>query len=287
MGGSNFSAARSYSPQSSSRSSLGGGGGYSSYGPSVTRIAPSVGVGVGVPSFFVPFGGYGYGYGYPAPASGGFFSLLFTLVAAVVLFQVVSSFFGGDDGYEVGGERVAVGKLQVALLGNARDLQRDLDRIASRADTSSPEGLHYVLQEAVLSLQRNPDYWVYGSSKVEYERGYDEAEALFNEQSLDERSKFRQETLSNVAGDTLTKTFNKQGDGDTELIVVTILVAAETSLKLPKINGREDLRTALNRVGSVPEQSIVAVEVLWTPQDPGDYYTRNEVMADYPELAVL
>lgn len=37
-------------------------------------------------------------------------------------------------------------KLQVGLLGTARSMQRDLDRIASRADTSSPSGLHYVLQ---------------------------------------------------------------------------------------------------------------------------------------------
>lgn len=111
----------------------------------------------------------------------------------------------GGDALEVGGERVAVGKLQVALLGSARELQTDLDRIADRADTSTTEGLHYVLQETVLALQRNPDYWVYGASELQFERGYDEAEAVFNELSLDERSKFRSETLSNFAGDSRSK----------------------------------------------------------------------------------
>ena len=43
-------------------------------------------------------------------------------------------------------ERVSVVKLQVGLLGTARSMQRDLDRIAGRADTSNPSGLHYVLQ---------------------------------------------------------------------------------------------------------------------------------------------
>lgn len=47
-----------------------------------------------------------------------------------------------------GGERVTVSKLQVGLLGSARQLQRDLDRIAGRADTNTPSGLHYVLQGA-------------------------------------------------------------------------------------------------------------------------------------------
>lgn len=51
-----------------------------------------------------------------------------------------------------GGEKVAVAKLQVALLGSARSLQRQLDRLADRADTTTPEGLHYVLQGARLAL---------------------------------------------------------------------------------------------------------------------------------------
>ena len=46
---------------------------------------------------------------------------------------------------------MAVAKLQVALLGSARSLQRQLDRLADRADTTTPEGLHYVLQGARLA----------------------------------------------------------------------------------------------------------------------------------------
>jgi uncharacterized membrane protein len=41
---------------------------------------------------------------------------------------------------------VTVGKVQVGLLANARELQQDLERIADRADTDSPEGLHYIMQ---------------------------------------------------------------------------------------------------------------------------------------------
>ena len=43
---------------------------------------------------------------------------------------------------------MSVAKLQVALLGSARSLQRQLDRLADRADTTTPEGLHFVLQGA-------------------------------------------------------------------------------------------------------------------------------------------
>lgn len=41
-------------------------------------------------------------------------------------------------------------------------LKRDLERIAGRANTSDSEGLHFVLQETVLSLLRNPELCVYG-----------------------------------------------------------------------------------------------------------------------------
>ena len=47
---------------------------------------------------------------------------------------------------DAGSDRVSVVKLQVGLLGTARSMQRDLERIASRADTTGPSGLHYVLQ---------------------------------------------------------------------------------------------------------------------------------------------
>ena len=106
------------------------------------------------------FGGYGYGYG---GGGGG----LGTVVALGVLIAVGQRLLRGGGGGpllgELGGDAVGVAKVQVGLLGSARDLQRDLDRIATRADTNSADGLHYVLEETVLALLRAPEYWVYGT----------------------------------------------------------------------------------------------------------------------------
>jgi uncharacterized membrane protein len=55
---------------------------------------------------------------------------------------------GGSSG------RVTVAKLQVGLLASARGLQRDLDRIAGKADTSTPAGLHFVLQGKTMRRER-------------------------------------------------------------------------------------------------------------------------------------
>ena len=70
---------------------------------------------------------------------------LFAFVAVTILSSLVNNRADDDDGAGAG-NKVAVAKLQVGLLGSARSLQRDLDRIAGKADTSTPAGLHFVLQ---------------------------------------------------------------------------------------------------------------------------------------------
>lgn len=75
-----------------------------------------------------------------------------------------------------------------------------------------------------------------------------------------ERGKFQAETLVNVAG----RTKNAGGGsgqwgaqpGQNELIVVTILVAAEAGVKMPPINSREELRTALSRLGALRADQV-------------------------------
>ncbi|BDA41463.1 hypothetical protein COCOBI_02-2430 [Coccomyxa sp. Obi] len=298
VGGSSFSAARSYSSSGSSSQSYGNGGSYRSgsglgasssrsYAPSVSR-GSSVSFGWGL----VPFGGYGYGYGYGygggLQSYGGGFNLgsllLYGIIAAVAVSALSSFFNNSTDDYV--GERVTVAKLQVGLLGSARTLQKQLDRIASRADTNSPSGLHYILQETVLQLVRNPEYVQYGATVVSNQRDLDRGEAKFNEMSVEERSKFKEETLVNVGGRTRRQRYSRGagGDGVPEYIVVTILVAANGKLDLPKVTNQDQLVKALNKLAAIREDQVMAVEVLWTPEDEDDTYSRDEMLLDYPSL---
>lgn len=245
--------------------------------------------------FFSPFG-FGFGYGYPM-GGGGLMSLLFWGVFAAIIVQVLRGSLSGDNdddrqGYIGGGSygKLSVAKVQVGLLSNARALQRDLERIASRADTSTPRGLHYVLQETVLALMRNPDYCVYGFAKSGIEDSPEAAEARFNKLSLEERGKFQKETRVNVGGIVNKSTLggsSSLASSVGELIVVTILVAAEGKVRLPKANSRSQLKDALSTLGSIPAEDIYAVEVLWTPEEEGDYFTTEDLAYDYPMLNTL
>ena len=282
MGGSSFRAAapsRSYSSPSSSYSSSS----TMSTGPSMTSrsmIAPTI---------FVPMGGYGAGMGY---GFGNIVSVAFIAIILMAFLDNIKNMFGGD-GIQLGGDAIAVVKVQIGLLGMARDLQLDLEKIADKADTSTTEGLHYVLEETVLALLRNPEYCVYGYATSASARGPEEAEDTFNEFSMDERGKLAEETLVNVNSRKRSSSSNAAGkDGDTdgginEYILVTIIAACDGGLKLPAVTDSAELRTALKRVGAIRADALQAVEVIWTPQEEGDTLTEEELLADYPTLNVL
>ena len=54
---------------------------------------------------------------------------------------------GGQKGY-------SVAQIQLGLLGSARLVQRDLDKIAMSADTNSRNGLYSLMQDSVIALIR-------------------------------------------------------------------------------------------------------------------------------------
>eukprot|EP00854_Cymbomonas_tetramitiformis_P002026 gene2026-2717_t len=231
-----------------------------------------------------------------APFSG-LFPILMAAFVAVVALGMFQNLFGGgsereDDGagyYDGDDEGMSVIRVQVGLLGIARDLQLDLERIAERADTDTEEGLHYILTETVLSLLRNPQYWAYGNSGSASTSSPDEAEERFGTMSMEERGKFREETLVNVdsrrrQSEAMTRDESK---GPNEFIVVTLLAAVDGAMRMPQVSGAEEMRSALTRLGGVRVDQVAAVEVLWTPQDVNDSMTSDELVRDYPKLVPL
>jgi uncharacterized membrane protein len=183
------------------------------------------------------------------------------------------------------------------LLAQARGLQSELNQIAEKADTNTPEGRAEILQEASLALLRHPEYWVYAGGGTQQAK-LNAAESQFNRLSLAERSKFSEETLSNV-NNQLKSVLAKELPGDVdsptrlisegpgEYIIVTLLAATLGKWDIPQINSADDLRQALRQVGSLPGEQVLAIEVLWTPQAEGDTLTSDDLFAEYPDLKLV
>jgi uncharacterized membrane protein len=282
IGGGSFRApSRTYAPPSRTYAPPGGGYGYYPGG------------GFGFP-FVFPFFGIGGG------AFGGLFTILIFFAVANFLLQSFRRAAGGDESVEgySANPKVSIAKLQVGLLSEARELQTDLNRIAETANTNSSEGLAQVLQETSLALLRHPEYWAYAGGEAQQTR-LEAAEAQFNRLALAERSKLAKETLSNVggrqikpadvagtlpAGETAGALAN-QAPG--EYIVATLLVAAQGNLQLPTVRSSEDLRQAIQQIGGVSAERLLALEVLWEPQAEGDTLTAEELIAEYPDLRLV
>jgi len=275
IGGGSFRApSRSYSAPS--RTYRGGG-----YG---------VGGGLGFP-FLLPFFGFGGGFG-------GLFTILIFVAIANFLVQTMRRLGDGDTETLASGSsnpKASVSQVQVGLLADARSLQTDLDRIAQTSDPSTNAGRAQILQETTLSLLRHPEYWVYGSTESSLGR-LDAAEAKFNQFSIAERSKFTEETLSNTnnqirqaesKGALPGEATDELGQASGEYIVVTLVAATLGKLELPTLNNSEDLRRALSQMGSLGEENLLAIEVLWTPQASGDTLSSDDILAAYPNLKLV
>ncbi|MBD2413548.1 hypothetical protein FACHB389_03860 [Nostoc calcicola FACHB-389] len=282
IGGGSFRvpSSRTYTPRTYAPP---GGGGY----------YPGGG-GFGFP-FIIPFWGIGGGFG-------GLFSILIFLAIANFLVQSFRRVSNGETeeaAYSTNSS-VSVTRLQVGLLAQARDLQNELNHIAETADTNSPEGRAEILQEASLALLRHPEYWVYAGGDTQQAR-LNSAEAQFNRLSLAERSKFSEETLTNVnnqlkaalakealpPADELDNPTRLITEGPGEYIIVTLLAATLGKSEMPKINSADDLRQALRQIGSIPGDKLLAIEVLWTPQAEGDTLTSDDVLANYSDLRLV
>ncbi|MDY6783229.1 MAG: DUF1517 domain-containing protein [Cyanobacteriota bacterium] len=253
-------------------------------------------------------GGYGYGRGIGFPfllpffGFGGFGSLFTILIFIAIANFLVNAVRGGSSDGEItsysSNPTVGIARVQVGLLAEARALQGELNELALKADTGTAEGRATVLQEATLALLRHPEYWVYGAAETQQTR-LDSAEVAFNQYALAERSKFSAETLSNynnqlreesgknaiaAAVNDLSSDLQKEGG---EYILVTLVVGATNKLKLPAINDTDDLRQALQQLGGIGSDRLLAVEVLWTPQAEGDILTTNDLLANYPNLKLV
>ncbi|WP_414526510.1 DUF1517 domain-containing protein [Nodularia chucula] len=282
IGGGSFRApsSRTYTP----RTYAPGGGGY----------YPGGG-GFGFP-FLIPFWGIGGGFG-------GLFSILIFFAIANFLMQTFRRVTDNGEGDNVGyssNPSVSVTRLQVGLLAQARGLQSELNKIAESADTNSPQGRAEILQEASLALLRHPEYWVYAGGGTEQVK-LTGAESQFNRLSLAERSKFSEETLSNVnnqlkaalnqdalpTADDIDNPTRLISEGPGEYLIVTLLAATLGKMQIPEINSADDLRQALRLIGGMSGEQLLAIEVLWTPQAEGDTLTTDDILAEYPDLKLV
>jgi uncharacterized membrane protein len=191
---------------------------------------------------------------------------------------------------ELDNDIVTISKLQVALKSSALSLQSELSELTLEADTETAQGLRKLLEEAALALLRNTENWthVLGSSQTIDRR--EEAEIVFTRFSIEERSKFSAETLTNVDGKIRQReVVERDRNAETPAyIVVTLLIGTADDRPLfSQIDSAQAMEEALKKVASMRSDYLMVFELLWSPQVETDTLTEAELATEYADLVAI
>lgn len=187
---------------------------------------------------------------------------------------------------ELSNDVVTVSKLQIALLANARHVQEELTATSNEADLETREGLANFLQQAALTLLQAPEYWSHARTHSQTFPNRSQAAQFFEQLSVEERSKFSQETFRNEEGEIQQRELEPDLEEDPgAYIVVTFLVGTEDDKPLfDEIHSPQDLETALKQIAATTPDYLLIFELLWSPQDPSDSLTYDELLTEYTEM---
>lgn len=233
-------------------------------------------------------GGYGGYYGGSYYGGGAVLWLIVGLMlvggTGLVIWFILKA--GKKGGGELDNDVVTVTELQVGLLAEGRAIQPQLAEIVQQADTETIEGLHAEVQEAVLALLRMPENWSHVRASSQTVKTREEAEKLFSQQSIAERSKYTTETLTNANGKLVQKDFELDPDKDpASYIVVTLLVGtADDKPLFSEVRTTEALKEVLTQLSSLNMDYLLRFELQWTPQVEGDSLTYDEMLMEYPAM---
>ncbi|MBD1897780.1 tRNA (guanosine(37)-N1)-methyltransferase TrmD [Coleofasciculus sp. FACHB-129] len=190
---------------------------------------------------------------------------------------------------ELENDIVTVSTLQIALTAQAGTIQSKLSQLSLTANTQTQEGLMQLLQASVQALLENSECWthVLGSSQTVSSR--EEAETVFNKLSLQERSKFTAETLSNVDGKVTQQQVELDPDEEQPAyIVVTLLIGtADDQPLFENLNSAHTVKLALEKVTAISLDYLMVFELLWSPQVETDALTQEELLSEYRDLVAI
>jgi hypothetical protein len=229
------------------------------------------------------------------------FDMMFVLVA-LFIGGVFVKIMWGEYKDRFGGTRVFGGTselpeadvtvLRVAIDGRARKfIQEALKWIAQQCDTSTKQGRADMLGKVSLLLRNARDAWVYGGASNEPMGSLSNMKQIYDRHVDDARTRFQQETITNVDGKKTTQAVEEQSQRSDEgegLILVTIVIAARNELfTVQKIGTGEDLRKAIEGASFLGPEELVAVDVIWMPAEEGDRMSSIELEARYPKPELI
>lgn len=187
---------------------------------------------------------------------------------------------------ELENDLVTVSKVQVALRASTRRLQAQLSDIGIKANTNTSEGLYDLMQQSVAAVLDCAQDWTHVLASSHTIDTREAAEDLFTQFSVQERSKFSTETLSNVDGQLKRQPIPLPDPNEKPAyIVVTFLVGTADDRPLfGEVRSAAALRSVLVDIQNLRSPYLMVFELLWTPQDMMDVLTEEDLATEFGDL---
>mmetsp|Transcript_65168 Transcript_65168/g.149308 ORF Transcript_65168/g.149308 Transcript_65168/m.149308 type:complete len:195 (-) Transcript_65168:37-621(-) len=176
-------------------------------------------------------------------------------------------------------------KLQVGMQYTPTILD-GLNKLSETCDTSTDQGLHQLLLDMVLLLQRNEANWRYAHVERALSSSEDEgreAGATLQRWGVEGQSKW---------GDGQDYSDKNTPQGVTEYVVVTMLVSCYGIVCAGdgdevKIRNSTDLKKVVTAISGVQVDELIQLDVQWLPEEKGDSMSGLEVTVKFPEMMML
>ncbi len=268
--------------------SFGGGGSYSGGGGSFG------GGGGGYSGSYSGSYSGGGGGGLPLVCSVPLFVLF--IIVPVVMKQLKAS--AVDHVYRTshgarGWNQVDISAIRLGIDWRARrEVQARLEQLAKSGQTNNPAGLAALLRETVLTLRRSELAWLYANVSNYHPMSAASAEGIFRQLGMQARAGFRDELIRNADGSTSQRdapelrAHANEGEG---VVVITLIVAARREiLDIHTVDNADQLKRLLDDMVAVANpQTLVAMEVVWSPAAENDRMSTAELEQNYPDLKLI
>jgi len=252
-----------------------------------------------------PFG-YGYGLSPFGFSPFGFMPINLNVLVlgavAYAVFTVLSNRAGASDFSNDGttgslGSGASVMKLQISMSSDwsqPGNIMETLTRMAEKNSAmSGRQDIAKLLSEASMAVLRRQNDWNAAAYEGELfsEGASGRAEPFFQRLAVQERAKFEEENTSNSVA--VIRQSNAAGASKPTQVVVSIVVAlrGRSSGYGSNVRSLAEVRNCLQGLAADAitdeGENVMAVEVLWTPSEPGSTISERELIEDYPELIRL
>ena len=181
--------------------------------------------------------------------------------------------------------RVNFSLLQIAFYPEGSNFKQQLSLINSSRDRNAGEMMH-----KTISLLITQQDWTHVNSHC-ISTSIKEARKKFEEVLFIEQDKYMNRKLSLVNGQQQLNKSQAYASGTSDrykYTVVTMLFCTFSDFSLAEnITTKEDLAEQLIKLSAIDKKDIVKFELLWNPQNEGEFVSNEELLTDYDRMTRL